>query len=71
MMAIHGDVFPHELRVGDVVEIGGSEWRVMSKPRVRPRGKSLEIALEHVKHRGEFMVWSFDQYRRVRRVEVC
>jgi len=62
------EVFPHELRVGDVVEISGAEWRVIRKPRTRPGGKSIELALEHVRHRGETLVWACDPERRVKRI---
>jgi hypothetical protein len=61
-------VFPHELRIGDLVEMAGGQWRVTRPPRRRLGSKSIEIALEHVKHRGETLVWPFDEHRRVKRV---
>jgi hypothetical protein len=45
------EVFPHELRLGDEVQIAGAEWRVTSRPRTRPGGKSVEVALEHAAKR--------------------
>ena len=36
---------------------------------VRARtSKSLEVASEHVSHRGEHLVWPLDQHRRVKRL---
>ena len=50
-------VLPHELRAGDVVELAGSAWRVVHQPRTRAGVKSLEVALEHVAHRDEWLIW--------------
>src|SRR5881396_2837563 len=49
-------VLPHELRAGDVVELAGSAWRVVHQPRTRAGVKSLEVALEHVAHRDEWLI---------------
>ena len=51
------EVLPAELCAGDVIELGdAAEWRVMSKPRMRPRARSIEIMLQHVRHRGETLL---------------
>jgi len=47
----------HELCVGDVIELAGSAWRVVHQPRPRAGVKSLEIALERVRHRDEWLIW--------------
>src|SRR5207247_1610249 len=61
-------VLPHELRAGDVVELAGSAWRVVHQPRTRAGVKSLEVALEHVAHRDEWLIWPLDQHRPVKRI---
>jgi hypothetical protein len=61
-------ILPLELRAGDVIEVAGSTWRVVHKPRTRTGLKSLEVALEHVSHRDESLIWPLDQHRRVRRI---
>ena len=61
-------VLPHELRVGDVIELAGSAWRVVHKPRTRTGVKSLEVALEHVGHPDEWLIWPLDQHRPVKRI---
>jgi hypothetical protein len=68
---VDDEVFPHELRVGDVVKVAGAEWWVTSKTRMRPGGRSVEVWLEHVKHRDEKLVWPFDQHHRVKRVNAA
>ena len=61
-------VLPHELRVGDVIELAGSAWRVVHKPRARVGVKSLEVALERVRHHDEWLIWPLDQHRPVKRI---
>jgi len=61
-------VLPHELRAGDVVELAGSALRVVHQPRTRAGVKSLEVALEHVAHRDEWLIWPLDQHRPVKRI---
>ena len=61
-------VFPHELRIGDVIELAGSSWRLVRKPLTRVSVKSIEVALEHVGRRGETMLWPLDQRQRVKRI---
>jgi hypothetical protein len=38
-------ILPHELRVGDVIELAGSAWRVVHKPRTRTGVKSLALSM--------------------------
>jgi len=41
---------------------------VVHKPRTRTGVKSLEVALEHVGHRDEWLIWPLDQHRPVKRI---
>ena len=61
-------VLPHELCVGDVIELAGSAWRVRHQPRTRVGVKSLEVALERVNHHDEWLIWPLDQHRPVKRI---
>jgi hypothetical protein len=38
------------------------------KPRTRTGVRSLEVALEHVGHRDEWLIWPLDQHRPVKRI---